>query len=59
MRRVDTFLSHADEDKIIARKLADALANYDFKVLVAHDDIVIGEEWESKILITQFEERKS
>ncbi len=49
MRRVDTFLSHADEDKLIARKLADALANYDFQVFVAHDDIGIGDEWESTL----------
>lgn len=46
---IDTFLSHADEDKTIARKLADALAKYDFEVFVAHDDIEIGEEWENTL----------
>ena len=49
MRPVETFLSHADEDKIIARKLADALEIYGFRVFVAHDDIGIGEEWEKTL----------
>lgn len=46
---VSTFLSHADEDKIIARKLADELSKYGFDVFVAHDDIGIGYEWEETL----------
>lgn len=46
MTIISTFLSHADEDKIIARKLADELAKYGFDVFVAHDDITIGNDWE-------------
>ena len=49
MRPVETFLSHADEDKKIARKLADSLAKHGFRVFVAHDDIGIGEEWEKTL----------
>ena len=49
MTSVDTFLSHSNEDKIIARKLADNLAIYDFDVFVAHDDIEIGDEWEETL----------
>ena len=46
---VETFLSHSDEDKKIARKLADNLAIYGFDVFVAHDDIEIGDEWEETL----------
>ncbi len=49
MKRISTFLSHADEDKRIARKLADELSKHGFDVFVAHDDIVIGDEWEQTL----------
>lgn len=44
-----TFLSYAEEDKIIARNFANVLETYDFKVFVAHDDIPAGTEWEDKL----------
>jgi len=47
--KIDTFLSHADEDKKIARKLADKLNEHGFDVFVAHDDIEIGDEWEKTL----------
>jgi hypothetical protein len=47
--KIEVFLSHADEDKKIAGKLANQLKKYDFSVFVAHDDIAIGEEWESTL----------
>lgn len=43
---ISTFLSHADEDKKIARRLADELSKHNFDVFVAHDDIGMGYEWE-------------
>jgi len=46
---IDTFLSHADEDKKMARKFADRLSPYGFDVFVAHDDIKIGETWEDTL----------
>ncbi len=46
---IDTFLSHSNEDKKIARRLADILAIYGFDVFVAHDDIEIGDEWEETL----------
>ena len=46
MTTIDTFLSHADEDKKIARKFADQLSIYGYDVFVAHDDIEVGDEWE-------------
>lgn len=49
MRPIITFLSHADEDRKIARKLADELKQYGFDVFVAHDDLEIGDEWEDEL----------
>ena len=46
MTTIETFLSHSNKDKKIARKLADYLRIYGFEVFVAHDDIGIGDEWE-------------
>jgi len=46
---ITTFLSHADEDKGIARKFVNELEIHNFNVFVAHDDIGIGEEWENKL----------
>jgi len=51
---IRTFLSHAYEDRKIARNLADALNTLSLDVFVAHDDIEIGTEWESAL----FEEIK-
>jgi len=47
--KIETFLSHADEDKKIARELADKLNEHGFDVFVAHDDIEIGDEWEKTL----------
>jgi len=44
-----TFLSHAVDDKIIAKNLASALEAHDFKVFLAHEDIMIGEDWDNKL----------
>lgn len=44
-----TFLSYAEEDKIIARNFANALTGYNFEVFVAHDDIPIGTDWDDKL----------
>ena len=49
MKRITTFLSHADEDKKIAGQLAKELSKYNFDVFVAHDDIVIGDDWENTL----------
>ena len=46
---IEIFLSHADKDKKIAKRLADELSNYGLKVFVAHEDIVIGDKWESTL----------
>jgi len=46
LARIETFLSHSNKDKKIARRLADHLRIYGFDVFVAHDDIDIGDEWE-------------
>jgi len=47
---IEAFLSHADEDKRIARKIANALKKYNIKVFVAHDDIDAGEDWETVLI---------
>ena len=44
-----TFLSHADKDKIIATNLARQLETHDFNVFLAHNDIVMGEDWDNKL----------
>lgn len=44
-----TFLSYAENDKKIARNLANVLTNHNFNVFVAHDDIPIGTEWDDKL----------
>ena len=49
MPRITTFLSHADEDKITAKKLSEELAKHGFDVFVAHDDIVVGSDWEQTL----------
>ena len=46
---IEIFLSHADKDKKIAKKLADELSNYGMKIFVAHEDIKIGEKWETTL----------
>ena len=46
---LDTFLSHAHADRVIARKLADELKNHAFDAFVAHEDIKLGDKWESTI----------
>ncbi len=43
---IDVFLSHADEDRKVARKVANSIMKYDIKVFVAHDDIDAGDDWE-------------
>ncbi len=55
MKPIITFLSHADEDKKIARKLADRLKIHGFDVFVAHDDLGIGDEWEGALKLKIFE----
>ncbi len=44
---IEIFLSHADKDKKIAKKLAYELGSYGMKIFVAHEDIKIGEKWEA------------
>jgi len=46
----DAFLSHAHHDRLIARKLADELKKYSIDAFVAHEDIKLGDEWESALL---------
>ncbi len=46
---IEIFLSHANKDKRIAKKLADELSNYALKVFVAHEDIGVGDKWESAL----------
>lgn len=46
---LDVFLSHSHEDRIVARRLADELKKYDFDAFVAHDDIKLGDNWESAL----------
>ena len=46
---IEIFLSHSDKDRKIAKKLADELSNYGMKIFVAHEDIKIGEKWESTL----------
>lgn len=47
---IEVFLSHADEDKIVARRIADALEKYQVKTFVAHDDIDAGDDWETTLI---------
>ncbi|MDE1840726.1 MAG: toll/interleukin-1 receptor domain-containing protein [Thaumarchaeota archaeon] len=47
---IEVFLSHADEDKITARRIADALEKYQVKTFVAHDDIDAGDDWETTLI---------
>ena len=49
MKAIETFLSHSNKDKKIARIFADNLSVYGFKVFVAHDDIQLGEQWEETL----------
>jgi len=46
----DAFLSHAHEDRLVARKLADELKKIAISAFVAHEDIKLGDEWESALL---------
>lgn len=50
MNYTDTFLSHAHKDRFIARKLADELKKHAIDAFVAHDDIKLGDKWESSLL---------
>ncbi len=43
---IEIFLSHADEDKKLAKRLAQILKKFGPKVFLAHDDIDAGENWE-------------
>ena len=52
---IEIFLSHANKDKKIAKKLADELNQYGLKIFVAHEDIKIGDKWES-ILFNKIKE---
>lgn len=52
---IEIFLSHANKDKKIAKKLAEELGNYGMKIFVAHEDIKIGEKWET-ILFNKIKE---
>ena len=44
-----TFLSYAENDKITAKNLANALSKYNFQVFLAHDDIPIGTDWDDRL----------
>ena len=44
---LEVFLSHADEDKKIARQIADEMIKHGVNVFVAHDDIEPGANWKS------------
>ena len=46
---IEVFLGHAHVDKIIARKLSAELTKYSFDAFVAHEDIKIGDKWESAL----------
>ena len=50
-----TFLSHADEDKTIAERIAEGLKKHHFNVFLAHSDIEPGSDWEN-ILKKRIEE---
>lgn len=52
---IEIFLSHANKDKKIAKKLADELSKYGLKVFVAHEDIEVGGKRES-ILFNKIKE---
>lgn len=44
---ITIFLSHADEDRVIARKIANEMKKHSVNVFVAHDDIEVGtSDWE-------------
>jgi hypothetical protein len=47
---IEIFLSHSDKDKKIARNLADELSNFGLKIFVAHDDIQVGDHWETTLI---------
>jgi TIR domain-containing protein len=52
---IEIFLSHANKDKKIAKKLADELNKYGLKIFVAHENIEVGAKWES-ILFNKIKE---
>jgi len=52
---IEVFLSHADGDKRLARKIANFLKPYDIRVFVAHDDIDAGDNWE-EVLVKKIHE---
>lgn len=48
---IDVFISHADEDKKIAREIGDVLEKVKgLTVFVAHDDLDIGINWKSDLV---------
>lgn len=49
MAEILTFLSHADDDKAIAGRIAEGLKKYHFDVFVAHNDIEPGSDWENTL----------
>ncbi len=47
---ISIFLSHADEDRTIAKQIANEMKKYGANVFVAHDDIEIGTiDWENSL----------
>ncbi len=46
---IEIFLSHANRDKRIAKKLADELNKYGLKTFVAHENLEIGSKWEANL----------
>jgi len=47
---VEVFISHADEDKKIAREIADAMKDHEgLNVFVAHDDLEPGVDWKKEL----------
>lgn len=46
---IEIFLSHADEDRKFAKRLAEFLREFEIKVFLAHDNIDAGEDWEKTL----------
>ncbi|MGI0014648.1 MAG: toll/interleukin-1 receptor domain-containing protein [Nitrososphaera sp.] len=49
IKMVNAFLSHSDEDKVLAGKLKKELDDYGIDAFVAHDDLMAGQNWMSAL----------
>lgn len=49
-KKIEIFLSYANEDKLLAGKIASLLNKREIDVFLAHEDIEVSKEWRNEIL---------